>query len=437
MTPTERRIQQLEEEKAELRRAVEELSILNDLAGISGGTTELDELLDKIVRTSVRAIGAEEGAIFLVEEETATMNRLVRAPHDGEATGAYRLSTSVLGWMELHKEPLIVEDLSADPRFRDASPDLPTSDGTIAELKSFLAVPMLIRSRLIATLVLFNHHDPGPFTPDDQRLLSIIAAQSAQLIENARLMNKEVELAKVQHEMELAATIQQNLLPSKDPVIEGYEATGRTAQLNFVGGDFYDFIDCGPAGTMICLGDVSGKGVPASLLMSNVHAQLRTQLAHDPSPSAALLAANELLHSTTTIDRFVTLFLLLLDPVTHTITWANAGHTKPIIIGSDGTLRRLDEQSIMLGLTGKATFEERNLELAPGEMLVIYSDGITEEVDEQSEEFGEERLAALLRGQRGDEPAAIVDAVFENVRGFSGTEGAQDDMTIVLLRRKG
>lgn len=424
---TDRHIRRLEEEKAELERAVTELSVLNDLARMTSGVTEQDDILDRIVRSAVSAVGASEGAIFMVEDETSEMNTLVRVLPDSAIGGAYRLSTSVLGWMELNMTPIIVNDPLSDERFRGASWD--------TSLDSLLAVPMMVRSQMIATLVLFNREDSGGFTAEDQRLLSIIAAQSAQIIENRRLRDREGELLKMQHEMELASTIQKNLLPSESPELPGYEITGRTTQLELVGGDFYDFIPCGERSMMICLGDVSGKGLPASLLMSNVNALLRTQVAHDPSPAAALTVANNLLHNATSVDRFVTLALVLVDSQSGDITWSNAGHTKPVIIQSNGETRRMEEQDIMLGMTGNRTFEESYCRLERGGMIVLYSDGFTEAVNTEGEEFGEEMLIEYLTRLRHRELSTILEETFKVVTSYVGAE-RQDDMTLVLIRRK-
>ena len=425
-------LQRLEEENAELKRAVDELSTLNELGRMIGGVTELEEVLNRIVHSAVKSVGAGQGAIFLVEddaEDVSRMNTLVRAlPESAIGTTGFRLSQSLLGWMELYVKPIIVNDPPNDERFRGVQWD--------ESLTSVLAVPMLIRSRLVATLVLFNKKGAEGFGPDDQRLLSIIAAQSAQVLDNARLRTKEGELLRIRHEMETASTIQKNLLPSHAPEIEGYEVAGRTTQLDLVGGDFFDFIPCSEDRWMICLGDVSGKGLPASLLMSNVNAVLKTQVAHNPSPREALEVANDILHHSTTIDKFVTLAACQIGPHTPEVIYANAGHNKPIVVGADGSTRVLPEQGIMLGLTGKCRFEEGRLTLNPGELLAIYSDGITESVNSEGEEFGEERLASEIARLRRQPAEEIIETIFRTVAEYIGDLPRGDDISLVVVKRR-
>jgi sigma-B regulation protein RsbU (phosphoserine phosphatase) len=282
---------------------------------------------------------------------------------------------------------------------------------------------------------MYNKKGAEGFTPDDQRLLSIIAAQSAQVVENARLRDKENELLRIQHEMKLASDIQKKLLPSSAPDVPGYEIAGRSKQHYLVGGDFFDFIPCGDHSLMICLGDVIGKGLPASLLMSNVNAILKTQASQDPSPAAALSVANTMLFNSTAVDKFVTLVALRLDPEAHSLQYANAGHTKPILLDSAGSLSRLEERGIMLGLTEKFSFTPGQLPMNSGDMLVIYSDGITEGTNLAGEEFGEEALCRLLTDLRNLPAAQLIDHVFAAVESYIDTSKEQDDMTLVVVRR--
>jgi sigma-B regulation protein RsbU (phosphoserine phosphatase) len=300
---------------------------------------------------------------------------------------------------------------------------------------------MMVRSELVAVLTVYNKRHGGRFDEEDQRLLAIIAAQSAQVVENARLFEREKELLHMKHEVELAARIQRNLLPRRSPEIPGYDIAGLSIAAQEVGGDYFDFIPL-PEGLLgICLGDVSGKGLPASLLMSNVQAILRTHSSFGNSPAAALAGANRLLFDCTDTDKYVTLFYGALDPSTGILRYANAGHDRPLLFDRDGASHRLEKRSVMLGMTGDFTFAEESVEIDEGEILVVVSDGITEASGrvgeaEEEEEFGEEKLVEVVRQARslgaGEIAAAILDAVRMHATGMP----QDDDMTVVVIKHQ-
>jgi sigma-B regulation protein RsbU (phosphoserine phosphatase) len=417
----------LEEENRQLRRAVEELSVLNDLARTIGGALDTDDVIRTIVRRSLSAVGAEQGVVTLApRDEESIMRTLLRtnvssAPHE-----RYRFDQSLLGWMQLNMKPLLIADPVTDERFRGVSWD--------ESIHTLLSVPMTVRSRLIAVLTVFNKRDSLPFNDDDKRLLSIIASQSAQVVENARLHQQERELQQMQHEVELASVIQQKLLPTSNPAIPGYDIAGSTSQAKMVGGDYFDFIPRSDGRLTICLGDVVGKGLGASLLMSNVHATLRTQSMGNASISESLGVANHLLFDCTDADKYVTLFCALLDPANHTIEYSNAGHTRPLLLRNN-QITRLEERAVMLGLTANYSFPTQRLELHVGDVIVIYSDGITEAVDQRGKEFGEDGLRELLLAHREKPAEEIIERIVDEVNRYTAESPRQDDTTLIIIKR--
>jgi len=225
----------LEEENKRLKRAVDELSILNDLARAIGASLNTQEIIQTIVRRSLRAISAEQGVITLVEEQSnQSMKTLVRTMVSSKEQEHFHFNQALLGWMHLNKKPLVINDPKSDERFRG----IPWDDS----IHSLTAVPMMAKSELRGVLTVYNKKDGKPFTEDDQRLLAIIAGQSGQVVENARLYEKEKTLVKMQEEVRLAARIQTELLPKTPPSIAGYEIVGKTIPAQEVGGDYFDFI---------------------------------------------------------------------------------------------------------------------------------------------------------------------------------------------------
>ncbi len=423
-------VQRLADDNAELRRAVEELSVLNELARTIGCSRDTDHIIRTIVRRSLDAVDAEQGVITLAPtDEDASMRTLLRTriestSVDGET---YHFNQSLLGWMQLNLKPLQIDHPSSDPRFQGVQWD--------EHVRSLLCVPMTVRSRLIAVLTVFNKRGGGDFTEEDKRLLSIIAAQSAQVVENARLLAQEKELEKMRHELSLASVIQGNLLPRKSPVVDGYDIAGRTSQAQMVGGDFFDFVHRPDGNWSITLGDVVGKGFPASLLMSNVHAMLRTLDQGTLAPDESLRIAGGLLFNSTDVDKYVTLVHATLDPANHRLTYVNAGHVRPVVLHGDGSISRLEHRELMLGLKEDFPYTAASLDLDHGDTVVIFSDGISETIDASRVEFGEERVGVLLGGCVGLSANDMVERLIGAVQTHSGGSTQQDDITVVVVRR--
>jgi serine phosphatase RsbU (regulator of sigma subunit) len=419
----------LQEENEQLKRAVEELSILNDLARTIGASLNSQEIIQTIVRRSVRALNAEQGVITLFEEQgQGSMRTLVRTMVSSTGQEMHHFSQALLGWMQIHTKPLVINDPLNDDRFTAVDWD--------DSIHSLLSVPMLMKSELRGVITIYNKKEKKKFSDDDQRLLAIIAAQSAQVVENARLNEKEQALMRMQEEVRLASKIQTQLLPDKSPYISGYEVLGRTIPAQVVGGDYFDFIPIDQHRIAICLGDVSGKGLPASLLMANLQATLRSQTLNVESPKICLERSNRLLFQSTSPEKFATLFYGILDTESHTFFYSNAGQDQPCLLSCEKISRRLATGGIPLGMFPEFNYEEESIRLEPGEVLVMYSDGVTEAMNPRGELFGEDRLASVLTSCRSDSPETILGLIVDAVRSHADQMPQSDDITIVILRRQ-
>lgn len=413
-------------ENLRLRRAVEELTVLNDLAMAIGASVDSQEIMRTIVSRSTAAVTAEQGAITLLDEAPGTKKTLVRATVSSAERPPIHLRECVAGWMCLHRNALLVNDPETDERFAGVAWD--------PSVRNILCVPLLVKSRLIGALTVYNRED-GDFTDDDQRLLSIVASQSAQVIENARLYEEEQVLQSVERELELAARIQRDLLPHKVPDIPGYDLAGLTVPARVVGGDYYDFIGRSGESLTICLGDVSGKGLPAALLMASLQATVRGHALSSPSPAACLEFANRLLHEHTDPSTFVTLFCGVLDPASATLTYAMAGHERPILRSADGRVSRLAESGIVLGFNAQASYSETDVPIEPGDTLLLFSDGVTEAMAEDGSLFGEERFLSVVESAVEASARDLIAAIIGAVSDHAGGREQSDDLTLVALRR--
>lgn len=418
----------LTEENRRLRRAVEELSVLNDLARAIGASLNTQEIMQTIIHRSIRALHAEQGVITLVDRESSdAMRTLVRTMVSSNDHQQFHLHQSLLGWMHLNKKPLLMNNPTNDPRFQGVKFE--------SSIRSLLSVPMMVKSELIGVLTIYNKKNGVGFTEEDQRLLAIIAAQSGQVVENARLYEEEQKFFHVQEEVRLASKIQLELLPKKTPQIPGYDIAGKSIPAQVVGGDYFDFMPISNHRLAFCVGDVSGKGLPASLLMANLQATLRGQVLLGSSAKECVRRSNTLLYHSTGTDRFVTLFYGLLDSESHRIQFTNAGHNHPVLFSSRGEHRTLETGGLVLGILEDFSYEDETVPFATGDTLVVYSDGITEALNKNEHFFGEDQLLDIIR-QHQDVPSdQLIDHVLKAVQQHSQGMPQTDDMTLVVIKR--
>lgn len=251
-------------DSAEIRKlklAVKELSLLNDIATVVSITHDLNQIIELIVHECVNHLNVEQGAIMLLNhtETFDQFHTVVREIDSDTHIVPYHFSVQLSGWMIKNQKPLLINDFINDDRF------INLHDEDFA-INSLLSVPLKTKGTLIGVLNAFNKMSEDGFTLEDQRMLSIVATQSAQVLENARLYDEEQSLKKIEEELNFATDIQANLLPKSNPKIDGFDIVGRSIPAKEVGGDYYDFISIDENKNAICLGDISGKGIPAAMV---------------------------------------------------------------------------------------------------------------------------------------------------------------------------
>ena len=421
----------LESRNRRLREAINELSILNDIAIAISSVSSLDEVISLIVKKCIKHLEARQCTVTLLEEEdeNAPFRTFVRELDTSRGMKPFKLDSQIAGWMLKNKKALIANDIINDQRFHLDS----KSRGLIT---SMLCAPLTHKGKLIGSINLFNKKSEDGFTEENKRLLSIIASQSAQVIKNARLLEEEKAYRALQEEMKLAYNIQMELLPNENPVMKEYDISGRSIPAKAVGGDYYDFIKTCSGDLVFCIGDVVGKGMPAALLMSNTQATLRGQVENDLSPSAVMTRSNSLLFRSTEAGKFVTLFLAILDPSSHRIDYCNAGHEYPLVFRNNGKLEQLETEGLILGAVEDFSFGEGNTILEPGEILLLYSDGVTEAFNPEGDQFGLERMKKVIEERREDSSGDILSEVVSAIRTFAGGREQSDDITLIVIRRK-
>ncbi|TFG74678.1 MAG: GAF domain-containing protein [Chrysiogenales bacterium] len=421
---------QLSRENLRLQRAVEELGILNEIAVAINSTLAVEKILDLITQRCVHHLGAEQGEVLLLEEKKTArpFQTICRVGDTSHQRLPFRLDDQLTGWMLKHRAPLLINDMGNDRRFA-------TGDGDLFSVLSLLCAPMVCKGKMTGLLVVFNKKAEAGFSADDQRLLAIIASESAQVIDNARLADKEKTLLHMQEELRLAYEIQYNLLPDEPPRLAGYDIAGKSIPAKEVGGDYFDFLAVGENSLAFCLGDVSGKGLPAALLMANLQAAVRSQAMAGTSLTSCLERANSLLFRNTSPEKFATLFFGCLDTEGHVLHYCNAGHNHPFLIGKETEPLRLSAGGLALGCFESFPFEESQVPMKPGDLLIVFSDGISEAVNDDDQEFGEARLIELASAHPDSSAAELIEKILQDVGRHAGDRPQMDDMTLVVLKR--
>ena len=379
---------------------------------------DLDQLIEQIATEVACSFGCVEANVYLHETDDSSL--VLAGVHGCTLRGkGHRLKIGQEGMVghvaatrKLHYAP----DVRIDPYYIACEHD------TLSEV----AIPLIVEDQLIGVFTA-SRCELDAFTPEHLRLLQGLCNHVSVAVHNARRFQRERQaLEKINREAQEARVIQQGLLPRSSPLIPGFQVTGRSIPAGEVGGDWFDFIPLDQGRWGLVLADVSGKGIPAALLMSATRGMLRSMSDTCDSPALILQRLNKLLIADFPAGKFVTLIYGVLDPTARTLTFSSAGHLQPLLIG-DQTCFMDSERGIPLGI-GTTDFSERVVHLPKGARLVFYSDGITEATGPGDEEYGPQRLLAHAR-----QPHASVDSVLEDVRSFANGAGLQDDATVILV----
>ena len=413
------------------RHYTETLETLAEIGREMSSILDLDVLLTRIASLTKRIIDYRTFGILLLNE-TTNMLEMKLAVRYGEENSAknIKLGEGLVGWAALYKEPLLVSDVSKDPRYINL----------VEDVRSELVIPMLIKDRCIGV---FDLESPelNAFTKDNKELLTLLASQAAVAIENARLY-EEVRRneERIEKELRFAQRVQAALLPSEPPRrLRNADVAGRFAPAHELGGDLHDFIDPEPNSLVVAVGDVSGKGAPAALYGAFAAELVRSRTyrrRYTPekfSVAGVLQAMNTILHDRQLEEYFCTLCYAFFDFKRRTVTLSNSGLPYPVRC-SDQECGQIELPGVPLGSFSGVTYDEVTLPLRAGEVFVFCTDGIFEAANVEGTEYGAKRLCDVVREHRKATAREIVDAIFESVILFRGTAPQGDDMTAVAVK---
>jgi serine phosphatase RsbU (regulator of sigma subunit) len=399
---------------------------------------DLDEVMAYVVEEVPRLLNVDSCAILL--PDPSNPDRLVFSAtagwHNDPAAAGRRVPASErsgAGWVMNNQTPLVVEDLKSDDPTPWSAPWL-----NVESFRGQASVPLVVEERSIGTLVVHNR-SPRVLNEDELDLLQLMANQAAIAIENARLLREEIERQRMEDELAVGRQIQLSLLPDGNPEAEGWEFASVYRPSREVGGDFYDFFHL--AGNSRQLGivvaDVSGKGVPAALFMALSRSIIRTKSMSGRLPAGVLRRANTLIYKDTRSKLFLTAFYATLDLDNGWLAYASAGHNWPVWWHADsGEVTELAARGTIMGAFEQIEPEEHEVDIAPGDVVLFYTDGVTEAMNEHEALFGEERLYEVIAKNKNESAQSVVDAVIAAVDAFMGPAPQADDITIFVVRRK-
>jgi serine phosphatase RsbU (regulator of sigma subunit) len=304
----------------------------------------------------------------------------------------------------------------------------------LSKLEVFLVVPMSSQDELVGFIGLSRKTTRFRYSYEDITLLGVLANQMIIAINNARLYQESLEKQRLEEELVLARQIQVGLLPKVCPKGELFEFSAFTQPARQVGGDYYDFLISEDGRVGVAIADATGKGIPAAMLISLVHASLRAEVKNRLCPSRVMANINQLIFSSTSSERFATMFYGELDPQGRKLIYCNAGHNYPVVIHQDGRAEFLDTGGMLLGAFQEALYERGEVLLQRNDTIFFYSDGLTENFNDEGEEFGDKRLLDLLLRNRFLDPEGLKEKVIEEATNFTGGVPPYDDFTIVVLK---
>ena len=412
----------------------DKLRMLLEITRKISRSLNLEEVLAQVMDTLDSLLPYDAAGIYIIRRDLHTTeggsSTLV---FHAEAVRGYdieelmelrlKLGEGLIGWVAQTGEAVRVADVGSDPRYVNAR------RGTRSEM----VAPVISNDEVIGVFDL-ESDAPDAYSEDDLQVLQLLASQVAIIVEKAMLHEQLVEKKRLEAQLEVARQVQLSLLPSGDPALEGFDISAYNFSTEEVSGDYYDFVKVYEDHLGLVIADVSGKGVPASLLMAFLRASLRSAIRTGYAPNVAMAKVNFLLWETIEPHQFVTAFYGMLDATNRTLAFVNAGHNPPLILERDGRARFIERGGLPLGMFRDTRYYEYYLPVESGQTLVLYTDGATEAATPLGEEYGRTRLAAAVRAGRDKSAREMIDFIYNDIFEWTGGRGSGDDVTFIIIK---
>ncbi len=407
------------------------LALLYRLSQAFNSSLDFNEVLNTVMDEVISSLQAERGFIMLKEGDAPTVFHAARGMDQKSIDDPQlEISRSVVNRVITQGRPVSTLDAQSDNRFSESKSVI------VKGLRSILCVPLIIKDQVKGVVYVDNRMKVGMFTTEDLELLTAIASSAAIAIENARLYRMAVEKGRLERDLQMAYELQTGLLPRQTPDISGWAFEARWKPARMVGGDYYDFIQEDETNIGAVIADVSGKGMPAALFMACTRSIIRASMGGFVSPADGLDHANRLICADSVGGTFVTFFYARVNIEIGDVTYVNAGHNPPLLYCPEkAQITRLMRTGIPLGVTNDIPYEQKTVHLEPGDLLLLYTDGVTDATDAQMQSFGMERLERVVF-DHGHEPLPdIVSGLEREIDAFAGTAEQFDDIAIVGIKR--
>jgi sigma-B regulation protein RsbU (phosphoserine phosphatase) len=402
---------------SEAEKRARELSALYRVSQVVASTLNLHELLDLALEETVSVMGADSGSVMLVTPDKDGLRLEVAhgLPQRLVRRTVVPLGEGIAGWVAVHREPLLLGNAIGDPRFKLLA--------NRPEIVSSMSVPLMSGRQVLGVLNITSTSSDRVFTQGDLELATTIAGQLSVAIENAKHFDEESRIAQITRNA---------LMPRKLPSVPGIDIGEKNVQSSQVGGDYYDVFHLDESRIGIAVSDVSGHGIPAAMHAAMGRNYIRALCHDDPSPKRVLSAANSLLLKETPLEVFISLAYAVLDTQEKTLTYANAGHVPPLHVTESGQLTELSGTGLLLGLMEDSDYSETTIKLQKGDVLVFYTDGVTE-ARRETEQFGLERMGAAVIRNRTRPAQEIAERLYRRVMTFCGGK-LRDDIAILVVK---
>ena len=438
--------QHYSEVRTKEREAV--ISFLHKIGERITQTIDLQGSLEIITNFIVEYTHAESGAIFLLNEEDNTLRAQVilglfpplhkttehiftKRKYLTERIMKDKINPGegIIGYVAQTGESQLITDAQNDPRVRVTS-DIP--------IDSLMVAPLKIKEKVLGVMVVVNKRDGQYFNQRDMSLLESLSDQAAVTVDIVKLYDRLAKQQRIEQELRVARDFQRLLLPRDCPMIQGLEMAAFSEPALEVGGDYYDFISVDEEHLGIVIADVSGKGIPGALVMAMLRSILRAESRNNLSPAAVLRVVNEYIRKDTLVNVFITMTYAIIDVRRHTLRFARAGHEPLITCGAgDGELNLYTPNGIALGLVSEDIFNitaDMEINLAEGDLAVLYTDGVIEAINNSSEEYGQTRLLDVIKSCHGGKAQEVINAVMADIRQFTKELPQHDDITMIAFK---
>lgn len=410
---------------AKLKKKSLEAQTLLEIEKSLSFTLNLSDLLELILDSLQKVVKYDAATIFLIDTEKQEIEHIKARGFDAAVEPDLRLKIGdgLAGWAAKTQKSLIVQNVGEDPRYIEAR----------VETKSEMVVPMISQDRITGVFNL-ESDQLNAYHQGDLELLEAFASLAAVSLERARQHEEILGKRKLEEELSIAKRIQESFLPRRKPQLIGFDISGVNIPSEQVGGDYYDFIPIIENQMGIAIADVSGKGIPAALIMASYRASLIAEIRNNYAIRSIMFKVNNLLFESTEPENYVTAVYGVLDTKNHIFTFSNAGHNAPILRHANGEMEYLTEGGMALGIFESSKYEERPVGLASGEIMVFYTDGVTEAKNRQEEEFGAQRLKQVINDEHRLDATRIQQRIYDAVKQFVGDAAQSDDITLIVVK---